>query len=207
MAVTQPQNPFESRPRLLSLLGAKSPGHVLVFSSLPLTAGFLALGWGQVSASKVWALIFLGVGYWTFFEYAMHRYFYHWVPRRLGVRKLVEAFHVYHHRNPADRRVWNAGPLISFPLSFALFAVLSVLLWSVQLAALAMVGSVAAHTVYEWVHRQCHVRNHRGGVLGFLQRFHLHHHRRNARACFGVTNPFWDLAFGTADWRSMMREP
>src|SRR6185503_15290342 len=74
----------EERPGLLAVFGARHPLLSLVFAA-PLGALFVALAWRPGRAASVVALeIAAGVVYWTFFEYAMHRWFYHWRPRHAG---------------------------------------------------------------------------------------------------------------------------
>jgi sterol desaturase/sphingolipid hydroxylase (fatty acid hydroxylase superfamily) len=54
-----------------------------------------------------------------------------------------------------------------------------------------------AYAVYEVAHHECHARPYRRGPMGYLQAFHLHHHEKDWRRNFGVTNPLWDWALGT----------
>jgi sterol desaturase/sphingolipid hydroxylase (fatty acid hydroxylase superfamily) len=198
MGAPQERTLVEDHPGLLTFFGARHPLFSLLFAA-PLAAVLLALAWrpGRSVGTIVLELA-AGVGYWSFFEYALHRWFYHWRPKRTAWRRAVESFHVYHHRNLADRRVYNAGPLLALPVTLLLAGPVLALTFSRLTTATVLIGTVASYYVYEWCHYTFHVRTYRGGWLGFMQRFHLLHHDHNWRANFGVTNPVWDLIFRTA---------
>jgi sterol desaturase/sphingolipid hydroxylase (fatty acid hydroxylase superfamily) len=187
---------IEDHPGLARVFGSPHPLRTLAFV-LPIIA---AAAWlGRSAAGSAPLLLALGVAWWTFVEYALHRWLYHWRPKARWLRRVVESAHVYHHKNPADRAVWNAGPLLALPLAVALYLPLWALLGDTARPALALAGTTAAYFVYEWFHYLCHARRHERGWLARMQRFHLHHHERNGRANFGVTNPLWDVVFGTCD--------
>ena len=188
----------EAHPGLLRFFGARHPLFSLLFA-VPLAAVLLALAWrpGRGAGAIILELA-AGVGYWTFFEYALHRWFYHWRPRRPAWRRAVESFHVYHHRNVTDRRVYNAGPLLALPVTILLASPVLALTGRLAATATVLMGTLGAYHVYEWFHYSFHVRTYDGGWRGYMQRFHLLHHDHNWRANFGVTNPLWDLMLGTA---------
>jgi len=181
----------------LRLFGAATLAPVLLFAAA-LAGALLWVGvdagvGGAAAATSATA----GVVYWTFCEYALHRWLYHWTPRNRALRRVVESFHVYHHRTPDDRAVWNAGPALVVLLTALLSLPPLALLGGVAPAAFVMLGAVVAYAIYEIVHHECHARVHTRGPLVYLQAFHLRHHQRNWRRNFGVTNPFWDWLFGT----------
>jgi len=188
---------IEDRRWLLRLFGAATLAPVLLFAAV--LGG--ALTWVGVrggvggAVAATWAAA--GVIYWTFCEYALHRWLYHWTPRRRALRRVVESFHVYHHRAPHDRAVWNAGPALVVLLTALLALPPLALLGGVARTAFVMLGAVVAYAIYEVVHHECHARVHTRGPLVYLQAFHLRHHERNWRRNFGVTNPVWDWLFGT----------
>jgi sterol desaturase/sphingolipid hydroxylase (fatty acid hydroxylase superfamily) len=192
-----PRTLIEEHRWLLRLFGAATLAPVLLFAAamgaMLLWVGLRAGGGGAAAA----ACVAVGVVYWTFVEYALHRWLYHWTPRHRGLRRVVESFHVYHHRTPDDRAVWNAGPALVVLLTTLLSLPPLALLGGVAAAAFVMLGAVVAYAIYEVVHHECHARVHTRGPLVYLQAFHLRHHQRNWRRNFGVTNPFWDWVFGT----------
>jgi sterol desaturase/sphingolipid hydroxylase (fatty acid hydroxylase superfamily) len=186
---------IEEHPWLAGFFGASHPLQCLV-TVAPLGAALVWISQGQGLGARLVAMA-AGALYWSFVEYAMHRWFYHWRPRGRALRRVVESFHVYHHRHLADRSVWNAGPFLVFPLTLILTAPVALILRDAAATAAVMSGAVLAYYLYEWSHYLVHTRVFRRGPLAYLQGFHLHHHHGNARRCFGVTNPLWDLLFGT----------
>ncbi|MGH7907997.1 MAG: hypothetical protein ACREP6_15340, partial [Candidatus Binataceae bacterium] len=50
---------------------------------------------------------------------------------------------------------------------------------------------------YEVIHYRLHFAAPRNQIETRLRLRHLVHHRYAPGACFGVTSPLWDLAFGT----------
>ncbi|HYZ89402.1 MAG TPA: sterol desaturase family protein [Myxococcales bacterium] len=184
--------------KLRSLLFSPHPLATLSFA-LPLAALFAWAGSGPRPFSIVPVLG--GVLWWTFAEYAFHRWVYH----LKALRVIGDPIHLFHHRNVDDPSVWNAGPLLAIPIAVAMAIPVLAVTRDWQTTELVLLGSVAAYLVYECVHHAVHARSYSAGPLAWLQGFHLHHHR-NPRRCFGVTNPLWDILFGTfvsrAAWRS-----
>ena len=189
---------IEDRRWLLRLFGAATLTPVLLLASgLAGALTWVGVRGGGIGGAAAVACVAAGVVYWTFWEYALHRWLYHWTPRRRALRRVVESFHVYHHRAPDDRAVWNAGPALVLLLTALLSLPPLALLGGAARAAFVMVGAVVAYAMYEVVHHECHARIHTRGPMVYLQAFHLRHHQRNWRRNFGVTNPFWDWLFGT----------
>jgi sterol desaturase/sphingolipid hydroxylase (fatty acid hydroxylase superfamily) len=185
---------------LIPLFGAESPLKGLCFS-LPM-AYFFALATidrteqhGYLSSLSD---LSLGLLYWSFLEYAIHAWFYHWSPKNKFIRSLVESFHVYHHRNPEDKGVINAGPALGILFAALIALPLLALTWNLQQTYSIMLGTLIGYTVYEWCHYLIHARQYRGGYLGYMQRFHFHHHDKNWKVNFSVSNPVWDIILGTA---------
>lgn len=196
---------IEEHRWLASFAGAPHPVYSYV-TAVPLLVGFLFLG---RQSTVGWPLKLLevaaGVIYWTFIEYAMHRWFYHWRPQIRWLRRFVESFHMYHHRNVPDRSVYNAGPLLALPLAVILPIPLLVLTHDVAATATMMVGTVVGYCVYEWFHYAIHVYRPRAGWLSTMQVLHMHHHRVNTRVYFGVTTIFWDRLFGSCEGQRSSR--
>jgi sterol desaturase/sphingolipid hydroxylase (fatty acid hydroxylase superfamily) len=192
-----PRTFIEDHRGWLALFGGRGLLAVLLFAAaveLWLLAGVRA---GQARPQAAMALALGGAAYWTFTEYALHRWLYHFRPRGPRLRRLVESFHVYHHRTPGDRAVWNAGPALVLGLLLLLSLPPLLLLRDLAATAGVMAGAVPAYALYEIAHHECHARAYRRGPMAWLQAFHLHHHQRDGRRNFGVTSPLWDWVFRT----------
>lgn len=59
-------------------------------------------------------------------------------------------------------------------------------------------GLAAGYVFSTWYHARMHIRGPRGRYEDWMWRFHWHHHAADARVNFGLTNPIFDFAFGTA---------
>lgn len=226
----------ETHPAVLTWLGSPHP-----LRSLPATLILLALlFWmslaGPAAALARAGLFACGVLYWTFVEYAIHRWVYH---HKFGKGKLAwffETFHIYHHRQIQDRRVWNAGPLLVFPLAVALLtpvaALANLLLGNGLAAATFGLGTVVAYYAYEWVHFGIHDREEAGDSLGYSKpvseenfrddgnksskengpsyilymRRYHLYHHAKPAVNFGNTSPLWDLILGTYESSNTQRK-
>jgi 4-hydroxysphinganine ceramide fatty acyl 2-hydroxylase len=197
-ATHQPPTLIEEHRWLLRLFGAARLTPVLVLAAA-LAGGLTWLGMRQQQVSLGGAALLLGLGvvYWSFAEYAVHRWFYHWRPRHRGLRRVVESFHVYHHRMPDDRAVWNAGPALVLLVLVVMGPPALLLAGDLPRAALLMAGATVAYAGYEVAHQAWHARVYHRGPLAWLQAVHLHHHDRDWSRNFGVTTPLWDLLLGS----------
>jgi sterol desaturase/sphingolipid hydroxylase (fatty acid hydroxylase superfamily) len=192
-------------PFTMRFLLCRTPLRVVIFTTVPLMIGCAWLGWSSSPWPKALLGVSLGLVYWSLFEYAVHRWLYHVAFRAGRWRNFIESLHLYHHRELADPRVLNAGPLLTYPL-------LAVLLLPVYLASgfdgaftgRVGIGILGYYTFYEFVHYGIHYRVFPSGYMGMIQRYHLFHHEgAHWGSNFGNTSPLWDRLLGTYDpaWR------
>src|SRR6185295_6194358 len=66
-------------------------------------------------------LVAFGMLIWTFTEYNMHRFFFHWVPPGKWGRKINFMFHGVHHDYPRDRYRLVMVPPVSIPLAIVFY--------------------------------------------------------------------------------------
>lgn len=194
----------QTHPWLLKILGSKNPFFVLL-AVLPALIVLLNLGEYEVFSVETLVLGLAGILYWTFFEYAMHRWPYHIHFTKKRARWFFETFHLYHHRNLNDYRVLNAGPLMIYPLLTLLVTPLYFIFsgdWNL-IAPIAL-SLTCSYVFYENVHYFIHYKKFESGYMNYIQRFHLHHHYKNWNANFGNTSHFWDVLLGTYDpkWKN-----
>ena len=135
----------------------------------------------------------LGVLTWSLAEYGIHRFLGHH-PALRG-RNLFGYEHTAHHARggyfgPTHLKVLAAAVVLGLtgPPAVALFG---------AAGAAWAVGFIGFYAVYEWLHRQEHVRPGAGPYGRWARKHHFHHHFHNPRANHGVTSPVWDLVFGT----------
>ncbi len=184
---------------LLKFFAAKNPWGVLWFL-LPLVAfGVCAIVESSGTFEPLWALVALPLAYfyWTYVEYLIHRFYFHWNPRQKWLKNVVGSFHLYHHETPDDLAVITSGWVTGVAGAFLHFGILWAITGGNSLAALYLTTALMLiYFGYEWVHYLVHQQVWKGGPLKWLQDFHLTHHVR-PRVNFGQVSPIWDWAFGT----------
>lgn len=144
-----------------------------------------------------------GIASWTFAEYALHNWVGHLGKGRNGFsREHLKHHATTHYFSPWWMKTLAAVPVIG--LAAALFGWL--LGW---VAGFAYTGGLALmYVAYEVVHRRAHTHPPRGPYSRWVRKNHFHHHFRNPNHNHGVTNPLFDLIFGTYDsTRGRIRVP
>jgi sterol desaturase/sphingolipid hydroxylase (fatty acid hydroxylase superfamily) len=145
--------------------------------------------------------IFLGLFLWTFAEYMLHRFIFHFHPRGATMKRLVFLFHGIHHAQPQCKTRLVMPPAVSVPMAFVFYG-LFYLLAGVLLAEPQWVGPLVAgfmlgYLAYDLIHYATHHFAMRSGVLKYLKRYHMTHHFKSPYQGFGVSSPLWDRIFGT----------
>ena len=142
----------------------------------------------------------LGILTWTITEYLMHRYVFHFHPRKPWAQKLFFMFHGVHHAQPNCKTRLVMPPAASIPMAvvfiglfYALDAVMGIPHWSAPLIA----GFTLGYIVYDLVHYATHHAPMKGKMLKFLKKYHMLHHFKTPDQRYGVSSPLWDKVFGT----------
>lgn len=135
-----------------------------------------------------------GVGAWTFFEYAFHRWVQHHRPMPEWYHRYDD--HAAHHADPDDPE----GHVFALPYTLPIalpMAISSALAGPSAIAAVA--GWLLGYTLYECVHYASHVEPLRAG-RPWLARWAENHRRRHwerGNAYYGFVTTFWDRLLGT----------
>ena len=143
-----------------------------------------------------------GVVLWTLLEYVFHRFVFH--SRVLGQAAARE--HVEHHARVNWFAPWRSKMLPAVAVLGGAAVVAGVFVGVVDGVVFAL-GTTVAWLGYEALHRDIHLRAPRTAYGRWARRHHLHHHFQNARTNFGVSTPFWDIAFGTFARVATVRVP
>ena len=136
-----------------------------------------------------------GVFFWTFFEYLMHRFIFHWVAGSERARKIVYVMHGNHHEYPRDRERLFMPPVPSIILSSLIFLLQYSILGNN--AFMFFPGFVWGYLMYGTMHYAIHAWNPPFKWMKPLWRNHHLHHYKNDDMGFGVSTTIWDRAFGT----------
>jgi sterol desaturase/sphingolipid hydroxylase (fatty acid hydroxylase superfamily) len=148
-----------------------------------------------VSVAAAGALFVIGALGWTLLEYLLHRFSFHLVPWSRRSVAYVYMIHGVHHAFDEDRGRWVMPPVVSLPVSAALYVLLRLAIGDLHGPVLA--GSIAAYLWYDLLHYSIHRGPMRWKALNALRKHHLQHHYATPDSKFGVSTVFWDRVFGT----------
>lgn len=146
------------------------------------------------------AIVALGLFYWTFLEYILHRWMLHWEPEKPAYKVIRKCFpsHRSHHDEPMNER---KNVKLQLKITVYLSLVYTVFMWLVGLPlswSLALnAGVLLGYQSYEYVHVACHHLPMRNWYARILKRHHAIHHHRDETVNFGVTATIWDHVFRT----------
>lgn len=174
---------------------------VPLFIYIPLIIYFLYLSVMSVNLLYILPLIILGIVVWTFAEYNLHRFVFHWMPPGELGRKIHFTFHGVHHDYPRDSKRLVMVPAISLPLAVLFYFSFKFLLtWAFGDANLVypfFVGFVIGYLFYDMTHYALHHVNFKSKFWIDLKQHHMIHHYSDPENGFGVSTKFWDHVYRT----------
>lgn len=141
----------------------------------------------------------LGIVIYAFMEYVTHRFLFHMKPpKHLFLLKLIKRLHYDHHLYPNDLKLLFLPLWYSLPNGMVLSFIIYCIVHSIDLTVSFTLGLTVMLLIYEWKHYVAHVSMKPITPLGrWLKRTHLLHHFKNENYWYGVSNPFFDIIFGT----------
>lgn len=143
----------------------------------------------------------LGIFIWTFIEYTMHRFVFHFPAKGKTQERIVFMFHGVHHAQPMCKTRLVMPPAVSVPLGFVFFGIYTLVVgiiiqvpwWIYPLFS----GSIFGYLAYDMIHYSTHHLPMRSGYAKFLKRYHMQHHYKTPNQRYGVSTPLWDIIFRT----------
>ena len=177
---------------------------VILFA--PAIAVLLYMGFDRMQDIAVFGLFAGGWFFWTFFEYWMHRLVFHFEPEDGIGARLHWIIHGVHHDHPNDPLRLVMPPSVSIPLALIIFGLLVVVL-GVDHALGFGAGFYAGYLVYDMTHYHVHHHKPRTWLGRTLRELHMRHHFQDDTRGFGVSAPFWDYVFRTAQRRGRYTQP
>jgi sterol desaturase/sphingolipid hydroxylase (fatty acid hydroxylase superfamily) len=143
----------------------------------------------------------LGLFIWTFVEYNIHRFMFHFTPKKPWQERIVFLFHGIHHAQPRLKTRLVMPPPVSIPMSVFFvglyYLVFGQLLGQPQWVGAIVCGFTVGYLAYDLIHYATHHFPMRWGYFKYLKRHHMLHHYRTPDQRFGVSSPFWDWVYGT----------
>ena len=188
------KNPF-----LESLTKTNLPANIIVFGSTVLTLSYIALYVINLPFITFISLFVFAIFSWTFAEYMLHRYLFHWVSENKYIQRFHFIMHGNHHLYPKDTQRILMPPvpgLIMGSILFGAFYILFTIIGLPQFTWAFFPGFFLGYLMYSFFHYATH-------MVRAPKRFeriwnhHLLHHYKYPNHAFGVSNTFWDRVFGT----------
>jgi sterol desaturase/sphingolipid hydroxylase (fatty acid hydroxylase superfamily) len=180
------------------LLEALSKVHYLVpvfiFVPVILASTYIALFVKSIGIVTYFEFFLVGLFVWTFVEYIMHRFIFHYVPKnKIGLR-LHFIFHGVHHDYPSDAKRLVLPPSVSIPLATLFYFLFDAILPTNYIFGF-FPGFILGYLFYDISHYAIHHFNFKGNIWKKIKQHHMLHHYQAPERGFGVSSPLWDKIF------------
>ena len=155
--------------------------------------------WGyaehSLSLGLISALFFGAIFFWTFTEYVLHRYVFHFVNENKYVQRFHYLAHGYHHEYPKDSDHLFMPVIPSIVLATFFFTLFYLPMGMYAFAFFP--GFVIGYLGYATMHYSMHViRQPIKPLRNLWRHHHLHHYKADGTA-YGVSTTLWDHIFRT----------
>ncbi|WP_435138760.1 sterol desaturase family protein [Formosa sp. A9] len=188
------KNPF-----LESLTKTNPTSNIIIYGLTIVGLIYLAIGIRGLSPLMCLGLFVFGVLFWTFAEYMLHRYVFHWVTDAEWSQRFHFIMHGSHHEYPRDKDRLLMPPVPGLLMASVLFGVFYIIFWVLGISNLVFgffPGFFSGYLMYSFVHRATHIKRPPKRFKKLWLHHSLHHYKYPDKA-FGVSNRFWDRVFGT----------
>jgi sterol desaturase/sphingolipid hydroxylase (fatty acid hydroxylase superfamily) len=141
-----------------------------------------------------------GMFFWSFFEYLIHRFAFHFAAKSERATKIVYLIHGNHHEYPRDKERLFMPPVPSLILATAIFSSMYLIANFIGLKEYVFAffpGFLIGYLIYGSMHYAIHAWNPPFRWMKPLWRNHHLHHYKEQEKGFGVSSTLWDHIFGT----------
>lgn len=139
-------------------------------------------------------MFFAGLFVWTFAEYILHRFVFHYVPKAEWALRIHFIFHGVHHDYPSDAKRLVMPPSASIPMALLLYFLFNALLPANYILGF-FPGFILGYLIYDMTHYAIHHFNFKGSFWKKIKQHHMLHHYSDASKGYGVSSPLWDKVF------------
>lgn len=151
----------------------------------------------EYSLGLTLAMFILGLILWTFSEYMMHRYVFHYHPTSDLGKRLHFLMHGVHHDYPNDSKRLVMPPIMSILLAIPFFTVFYFGFGGEGATYASFAGLVFGYLCYDMLHYAVHHAKWKNAYFENLKKQHMAHHYVHPDSVYGVSSTFWDHVFGT----------
>ncbi len=150
----------------------------------------------QLGFGDVVLYFFIGIFIWTFTEYTLHRFVFHFNAKSDFGKKIHFIFHGVHHDYPKDSKRLVMPPSVSIPLALLFFYLFYYILGPIYVSPF-FAGFILGYIFYDITHYAVHHFNMKSKFWLAIKNHHMLHHYKHSDKGFGVSQPAWDHVFGT----------
>ncbi|WP_240141028.1 sterol desaturase family protein [Sphingobacterium bovisgrunnientis] len=151
---------------------------------------------GEMSGSAVFGYFLFGLAFWTFAEYVLHRWVFHFHPKSEWGKRIHFIFHGVHHDFPKDRLRLVMPLSASIPMATIIYLIFYVFFAEFTLSAF-FAGFLFGYLIYDECHYAMHHANFKSGFFKKIKDHHMLHHYAYPEKGFGVSSALWDKIFGS----------
>lgn len=149
----------------------------------------------QFSVPSILLYFLAGAFFWSFTEYILHRFAFHYHAETERGKKIHYILHGNHHEYPRDKERLFMPAAPSLIIAFTLFALMYLVLGKIVFPFFP--GFLFGYLIYGSMHYAIHAWNPPfKWMKGLWRNHHLHHYKNDERG-FGVSSTLWDHVFGT----------
>ena len=171
----------------------------MVYGTVILALIYYALAVVGIPVAQFIGLFVFALFFWTFAEYMLHRYLFHWISDNKYVKRFHFVMHGSHHLYPRDKERLLMPPVPGLIMASALFLIFFSIFSLFDMGRYTWAffpGFFLGYLLYSFVHRATHVAKPPKRFKHIWKHHSLHHFKYPDRA-FGVSTTFWDRVFGT----------
>jgi sterol desaturase/sphingolipid hydroxylase (fatty acid hydroxylase superfamily) len=140
-------------------------------------------------------LFLVGMFFWSFFEYIMHRWVFHMIAESERAKRIVYVLHGNHHHYPRDKERLFMPPVPSMIIASIIFFLMNIVMGDNAFSFFP--GFILGYLMYGSMHYAIHAWNPPFRWMKGLWRNHHLHHYKDEHKGFGVSSTIWDHVFGT----------
>ena len=133
---------------------------------------------------------------WTFTEYTLHRFVFHYKAKSRFGKYIIFLFHGIHHDDPNDKTRLVMPPVPAVMIVSILYFLFKQFIPG-QLLNAFMGWFLIGYLIYDYIHYATHHFPMKGKTARFLKKWHIQHHHTKEPVQYGVSNPLWDYIFRT----------
>ena len=171
----------------------------------PVVLLFAVLSVLRASDDHAWYRIPVGLAagwfVWTFTEYSLHRFLFHYHPSTERFKRLFFMMHGVHHAQPLCKTRLVMPPPVSIPLALVCYGLFRLVIGSFLHAPVwfdpVFAGFLGGYIWYDMTHYTLHHGRTKNAYLAMCRYQHMQHHGTCPNMRFGVSIPLWDYVFGT----------